>query len=70
MANDKFNLQHLLDYGLSSEDNEEVIIIFQSALQSLSEATADQGGGKHETPQLHAQANLYHSSLLSNLDSL
>ncbi|KAH8735997.1 hypothetical protein BGZ61DRAFT_90106 [Ilyonectria robusta] len=42
MANDKFNLQHLLDYGLSSEDNEEVIIIFQSAFQSLSEATADE----------------------------
>ena len=42
MANDKFNLQHLLDYGLSSEDDEEVIVIFQSAFQSLSEATADE----------------------------
>ncbi|KFH43630.1 hypothetical protein ACRE_055980 [Hapsidospora chrysogenum ATCC 11550] len=42
MANDKFNLQRLLDYGLSSEDDEKVIIIFQSALQSLSEETADE----------------------------
>lgn len=42
MANDKYNLQHLLDYGLSSEDDEQVIIIFQSAFQSLSEATADE----------------------------
>ena len=26
MANDKFSLQHLLGYGLSSEDDEKVII--------------------------------------------
>lgn len=42
MANDEFNLQHLLDYSLTSEDDEEVIIIVQSAFQSLSEAKADE----------------------------
>ncbi|KAG9255717.1 uncharacterized protein F5Z01DRAFT_673018 [Emericellopsis atlantica] len=42
MANNKFNLQHLLDNGLSLEVDEEVILIFQSAFQSLSEATADE----------------------------
>jgi hypothetical protein len=41
MSEDRFNLQHLLDHGLSSEDNEEVIVILQSAFRSLSKSTAD-----------------------------
>lgn len=41
MAGDKFNLLHLLDHGLSSEDNEEVIVIFQSAFNCFSKSAAD-----------------------------